>query len=431
MNYQDTIQYLHVCSRLGSRPGLDSIREILFRLDNPEKSLRFIHIAGTNGKGSIGCYITEMLGAAGYCVGFYTSPAVYSPCEIMRINSREISKADFAKTITTVRQVAESMVEEGLYPPTEFEILTATAYLYFAQRKCDLVVVECGMGGRLDATNVMENVEVSVLTRIDYDHMAFLGSTLSAITKEKCGILHQACPVVVYPCQEEEVYLTIVEEANKRGCRIYIPDLHALTEEGNDAEGLVFSYGPYSNLTLPMRGRHQIYNAITAVEVMHVLQKSAFSISAQAIREGLHQSRWLGRFEVLSQNPPVILDGAHNSNGVSAFIATIKQCFPGTSFIGVLGMLRDKDYGTCIQMLSEICDTLIITEVYNSRTANITELRQAAGHLPISLLTVPNPEQAVYEAFICRNSSQGIVCVGSLYNLPIYKAKCQQLLENM
>lgn len=427
VTYEAAIAYLEASKTLGSRPGLDSIRALLQRMDNPEKKLRVLHIAGTNGKGSTGSFLSHILSAAGYRTGFFSSPAVYSPREMIRLNQEEISEQAFAAAISATKNGTDIMLSDGLLPPTEFEILTAAAYFVFAENQCDFVVAECGMGGRLDATNVVADAVASVLCRIDYDHMGFLGNTLTEITGEKCGIMRNGRPVVSYPLQEEEVCREIIRQARNRKCQLRFPELKKLRPGVGGRHGSIFSYGTFKDLEIPLCGEHQIYNALTALETILVLRENGIFISDKAVYEGLRHTEWLGRFEVLSEKPLVILDGAHNLNGVQSFVSTMSACYPEQKLVGVVGMLGDKDFKAGLAEFSKICNTLIVTEVANERTADVSSLVQAAEGLPVKLLTEKDPEAAVRRAFAMKPA--GIFCAGSLYNLSIFKNTCLQRLK--
>ena len=429
MNYQESIEYLTTCQLLGSKPGLITVTELLRRLDNPQDSLRVIHIAGTNGKGSVGCFLQAVLKEAGLGVGFFTSPYLFCHREMIQLNGEDISEKDFAAILTVVRSHADAMEENGFAHPTEFEILTAAAYLFFVEKHCDYVIMEAGMGGEKDATNVMKQTEVSVLTRIDYDHIQFLGNTLTEITREKCGIFRSGCPAVIYPCQETETLLTIQKEAEKRGASLVMPLRDAVIIEKNDDEGNVFSYGKLKHLAIAMCGKHQVYNAVTALAVLLVLRQKGADISDDAIYRGFLHARWAGRFELLSKQPPVLLDGAHNLNGAKAFADAVLTSFPRQSFIGVVGMLRDKDFKASLSEFAKVCDSLILTEVPNPRSAKAEELLLAAETMGIPAVAVPNPEEAVLQAFRDKQEGQGVLCVGSLYALPIFKTTCQKVVN--
>lgn len=426
MTYQQAIEYLESCRILGSRPGLDSIKALLKRMGNPEKDLRIIHIAGTNGKGSTASYISHILMAAGYRVGFFSSPAVYDLCEMIQFNNVNITEEMFAVTLEQTKQAAARMKAEGLFPPTEFEVITATAYAFFQRSFCDYVVVECGMGGRLDATNVMEHTEVSVLCRIAMDHVGFLGDTLTAITKEKCGIMRKNTPVVVYPVQEKEVLDEIKKSSMVYSACVCVPDKEKLTVTQSGADGSLFSYGKYHNLQITLPGEHQIFNALTAVCAVDCLREKGAVISKESVRKGLCNTKWSGRFEILDKDLPVVLDGAHNLNGVYAFTDAIKRCYPKKSFVGVVGMLRDKEFKECLCEFSKICRLLVLTEVDSIRTASVDEMEKTAQELGIRYITLQSPKEAASYAFSVRKEGEGIFCAGSLYNLATFKSVCQK-----
>jgi len=427
MNYEETVLYLKECSLLGSRPGLESIRELLSRLGNPQRQVRVIHVVGTNGKGSVSSFIVSVLTAAGYRTGFFASPAVYHLTETICINRKPISCEALADVISRVRIEADAMQKDGLSHPTEFEIITAGAYLYFAEQKCDCAVLEAGMGGRLDATNVTETALAAVLTRIDYDHLGFLGETLTEIAKEKCGVLKRGVPLIMYPDQEIETVREIQSQTARYESMLHTPDVSALTLHEQSATGSVFSYKQYHNLRILLCGPHQVFNAITAIETIETLKESGLSCSEQQLREGLAQAQWSGRFELLSVNPPIVLDGAHNLNGARAFTETVRKVFPNQTFIGIVGMLKDKDYEASLSLFGTICNRLILTKVPNPRSAEGQELAQAAQKLGLTVLAVTDtPQEAVRQAFLHRTEEEGVFCVGSLYALAEYKNACEK-----
>jgi len=429
MNYEQASKYLSKCAHLGSRPGLDSICELLTRLSKPQDALFFVHVAGTNGKGSVASFIASVLKEAGYKTGFFASPAVYDITETICINGQPISREAFAQVIEVVKEAAEAMAEEGLLHPTEFEIVTAAAYLYFAQNGCDIAVVEAGMGGRLDATNVISKKAAAVLTKIDYDHTAFLGNTLEAITKEKCGILKRGVPLTVYPGQEQACLDEIKKQAGYYQSVVRTPDEASLFVHEEGLKGSVFSYKQYQNLQISLCGKHQIKNAITAIEALESLRASGFRFSDEQLAAGLFKTEWKGRFEVLSSEPPVILDGAHNSGGADAFAKAMRAAAPNTDFIGVVGMLADKDYRYCLEVFGRLCCRLIVTEVPNPRTAKATHLAEVATSLGFDVALVENPHDAVCEAFSQRQAGQGVFCVGSLYALAMFKETCLKAIK--
>lgn len=429
MNYQESIDYLHRCAALGSRPGLDTITTLLNRLQNPQNRLQIIHLAGTNGKGSVGCFLQSALMAAGYRVGFFTSPYFVCHREMIRLNGENISESATASILTKVGEKADAMEKEGMAHPTEFEIMTAAAYSYFDEEKCDFAIIESGMGGAKDATNVMQASAVSVLTRIDYDHLQFLGTTLAEITREKCGIFRSGCPVVVYPEQESEVFSVIEQELKKTGAPLVLPLKDSVLIEKTDETGSIFSYGKWKQVQISLRGKHQVFNAVTALSVLSVLMQNSVLIPPAAIYSGFASARWEGRFEVLSDKPVVVLDGAHNLNGAHAFSATVSDCYPDKTFIGVVGMLKDKDFEASLAVFSTVCRKLILTEVPNPRSATAKQLLKAAERLGIDAVCEKNPESAVCRAFSEQQKEEGIFCVGSLYALPAFKEACLRFLK--
>ncbi len=430
MDYQESIQYLEKCALLGSKPGLMSVTELLKRLDNPQNNLRIIHLAGTNGKGSVGSLLQHALHRAGYRVGFFTSPFLFTRREMIQLDCENISKTDFAEILSVVAEKADRMEREGQPHPTEFEIMTAAAYLFFLRQGCDYVIAEAGMGGEKDATNVMKRSEVSVLTRIDYDHLQFLGNSLTEITREKCGIFRENCPVVVYPDQEAETLSVVETEAEKQGAPLILPLMGAVVIEKSDAEGSVFSYGKLKNIQISLRGKHQVYNAVTALATLMVLRQKGAEIPDESIYKGFAGAKWQGRFEVLSSKLPVILDGAHNLNGAKAFCNAVLTCYPEKRFVGIVGMLRDKDFKASLFEFAKQCDKMIVTTVPSPRTASVEELLETCRELGIDAAGVDNPEEAVMQGFAERTGEQGIFCVGSLYALPTFNKACRKALRD-
>ncbi len=428
MNYQQAEQYLNQCSLLGSKPGLSTVTKLLETIGNPQNDLRFVHIAGTNGKGSIGAFLQSTLTEANYKVGFFTSPFLECRREMIRLNGEYISEDAFASVLAVVKHGAEKMIQEGFSQPTEFELLTAAAYEFFRREQCDYVIAEAGMGGRLDATNVMKTSMVSILARIDYDHVAFLGETLTEIAREKCGIFRPDCPVVVYPDQEQETLSVIQSEAEKKNCPLVLPLKHAITTHACDKTGSRFSYGKMKQLSISLCGEHQVYNAVTALLALSVLQENGVAISERAIRIGFQKTAWSGRFEVLQFMPPVILDGAHNVNGACAFSKAIEACYPGQSFVGVVGMLKDKDFKAALAEFGRVCDRLVVTKVPNPRAAEPAEFKVVAEELGIPVTEEVDPVNAVRQAFQTKTPDQGVFCVGSLYALTMFRKGCEHCL---
>lgn len=368
MNDKEAREYLQSVNFLGIVPGLDTIRQLLKELGNPQEDLRFIHIAGTNGKGSVGAYISYILAASGYRVGRYVSPAILDECE--KIQTLEpimgaeadgkkgfqlswIEKTAAAKHISKIKDRIEIMLAKGFAHPTEFEIETAMAFLELKERKCDIVVLETGMGGRLDATNIVETVECSVIVSISMDHMAFLGNTLEKIAEEKAGIIKKGIPVVSSP-QKRRVEQVLRRKAKEEGSGIIFVDMNSAENIKHSPDGIDFLYmpsdcqsawiekkgtgnlyetaGDCGKLHLPLLGSHQVENALTAIETVRVLKDRGYQISWESMAEGLCSTVWHGRFEVLKRQPLVIVDGAHNEGAAERLAESIHQYILGNNF---------------------------------------------------------------------------------------------------
>ena len=320
MNYRETTEYLDSLNGLGSRPGLENISELLTRLGNPQNKVRAVHIAGTNGKGSVGAFLTSVLTMAGYRIGRYCSPAVFDPLETISFNGVNISEDDFARVITDT----VSVCDENLCP-TRFEIETAAAFMFFDRMKCDIAIVECGMGGELDATNVMSDVICSVITSVSMDHMSFLGDTIEKIAECKAGIIKPGVDVAAY--KDERYSSVLTERAMQAQSDIYyIDDENIICNTGNNE--LVFSYRGYKDMRLNTPAAYQAVNGAIALEVVERLRNKGYNLTDDIIRAGMYNMKWPGRFEILNDNKKtLILDGAHNPAGAAAFAERYRRLY--------------------------------------------------------------------------------------------------------
>ena len=319
MNYEQALQYIHSLERFGSKPGLERIEALAERLGNPQNHLKIIHIAGTNGKGSTAAFIAEILTEAGYSTGLYTSPFVVRFNERIRLNGQEISDSDLAEYVSRVKAAIDKMLEDGLEHPTEFEVITALSFLYFHERKCDVVVLEVGMGGRFDATNIIPCPLVSVITKIEMDHMAILGDTLSKIAFEKAGIIKKGGYVVTYP-QEKSALETIEAVCKEKEATLYYANTKDITDITLKPGLLHFRHPDLGIIETPVVGVHQVNNAQVAIKAIEALNMQGFHIGKEEIRNGFKKTSWLGRFELLSRNPDFYIDAAHNPDGIRSFI---------------------------------------------------------------------------------------------------------------
>lgn len=380
MTYDEMKRYIEGVAKSGIHLGLCRIEELLYRLSNPEKNLCVIHVAGTNGKGSFSTFISQILIESGYKVGRYISPTLYGYRERLQINHRWIAKETAAWLMTMVREGCEAMAADGFEYPTLFEIETAMAFLYFKQSQCDFVVLEAGMGGREDSTNVIEKPLLSVITSISLDHMAVLGRSIHEISEQKAGIIKEGCPVLVYE-QSETALEVIRREAEGKHAFVTVADWKGLCIKKTGLVGQCFDYKDYKALEIRMPGVYQIYNAAAAVAAATVLRASGISISREAIYAGLKNAVWPGRFEVLSKNPLVIVDGAHNEGGAQALRESIETYFKNKKLIGLMGVFADKDYEKILGILLPYFKVLYTHKPEGGRGLISSALAQSARRM--------------------------------------------------
>lgn len=403
MNYEQALQYINSRLRFGIKPGLERMYDMLERLGNPHKNLKFIHVAGTNGKGSASTMISSALTCSGKRTGLYTSPYICDFRERMQINGEMISREELAEY---TEKVSALLDDDELM--TEFELITCIAFLWFAAKECDVVVLEVGLGGRFDATNVIDSPLCSVIMRIDLDHTAILGDTVAQIAAEKAGIIKQGCPIVMYPDQPEEAAAVIKQKAEELGCEFIIPDLSSVKTGEQSVFGTQVSYGDIDYL-LPLAGPHQVINSITAVEVLRAIGVSDDNISA-----GIAKAHIPARFELVSHEPLVIIDGAHNPNGTAALADAVDTLLPNRRIIAVLGVLADKDYSVELTMLGSRFAKIFTSDGYNPRALSADELCSLASEYTEAQSCI-SPEEAFDAALAECGSNDAVIVCGSLY----------------
>lgn len=407
MNYTESLDFIHSRNKFGIKLGLDATALLLDKIGNPHKKLRFVHIAGTNGKGSTTSYIADVLMANGYKVGKFISPYVHSFTERIQINNTEISEDDLALFTTKVKDAIES----NNLTPTEFEVVTAIGLAYFEHQKCDYVVLEVGMGGRFDATNVIPAPEVSVITSISIDHTEYLGDTISKIAFEKCGIIKSGSKVVAYPDNPTDAMTVIQNTVDEKKVPLVVPDKTSVKIVSTDINGTDFVYNE-EQYHINMLGAHQVYNAITAIEAVKLL-----NIDANIIKKGISSTKFRGRLDVIAQTPLIIEDGAHNISGVTELKKALDLYFKDKKIILVMAMLKDKEYEKCLEIISSSADTLIATEAPNPRKATADELAQAASKFFKNTYAQPDVNKAIALAKTMCDEDAVICVCGSLYLL--------------
>lgn len=413
------IDRIHEFNRFGMVLGLDRMEELLRRLGNPQDDLKVIHVAGTNGKGSVSKYLEEGLSACGYKMGLYTSPYIETFNERIRYDGADISDEDLEYYGQKVVSAAEAMVADGLDSPTEFEVVTAIAFLYFAGRQADITILEVGLGGIGDSTNVVKSPLASVITSISYDHMAQLGSSLAEIAVNKAGIIKTGCPVIANVPQRDAAKI-IARKAYAMGSRLYdISGIRAAVSDEtpfSQKVSMELYEKSYSDVEISMVGRHQAENLKTALATLEILRKSgAVKLDREALYEGLKRARQPGRFEVISEDPLVIIDGAHNEAGAQALQETMAQHFAGKKILLVAGILADKEIDSIVKFLTKITDHIIVTEPDNPRKLAAEKLAGHVADFGVAAEAVSDVEAAVHRAKELADSYDVILFAGSLY----------------
>ncbi|MCT4621680.1 MAG: bifunctional folylpolyglutamate synthase/dihydrofolate synthase [Marinisporobacter sp.] len=429
MNYQEALDYIHDTYKFGSKLGLENITYLLDLMGNPHESLKVIHVAGTNGKGSTSNFIAHVLMEEGYKVGLYTSPYLEEFTERIRVDGKNIPKADLAEVTDYVREKVLQMVERGMNHPTEFEIVTAIGFEYFKRQKVDFLVLEVGMGGRFDATNVIKNPLVSVITPIDLDHIDYLGDTLDKIAFEKAGIIKENNYAVSYP-QKIEGMRVIEEVCKKRNTYLFKASIETIEIVEQSDRGQSF-YAFYGNeklkLDIAMLGDHQIENATVALTALSILEKYYYvRISKKALAKGFKKAIWPGRLEIMRRDPMVLIDGAHNLQGMKALAKVLKKLFKGKNIILALGILADKD-PKMIEEIVPLAKSLVLTKPNNPRAMSVEKLKEKTEHFHKPTIMKEKISDAVEEAISMVKSEEVVVFAGSLYMI----GEVRTILKNM
>ena len=421
MTYKEAREFIDDCNKYGWKPGLDTIKELLRRLGNPQDKLRCIHVGGTNGKGSTVALLSSILSQAGYRVGRYVSPAVFTYEEMIQIESKEkqtqfISKDSICKAIELIKPLCASMVMDGFAHPTTFEIETAIAFLYFTWERVDLTILEVGMGGRLDATNVIKSPVCSVITSIGMEHMQFLGETLDKIAREKAGIIKATSPVITFNQQQEAIEV-IQEISALKNSPLTIVSQDNISNIHHALEGIRFSLqhdGRIEDYHLGLLGEHQVKNAALAIETAKIMNRLGYPIDDEAIKNGLSHARWRGRFEIVHKNPYIVVDGAHNIDAAMNLKASIELYFPDRRLIYIMGVLADKDYNSILSLTAPLAHTIITITPNNSRALSSQDLSIAARKYCNNVIDSGNIDGAIEKALTEAKENDVIIAFGSL-----------------
>ena len=410
MTYEEALSYIHSICWKGSKLGLDRTRELLGKLDGPQKELKFIHIAGTNGKGSTAAMLSSILEEAGYRVGLYTSPFINRFNERMQVNHQPIPDEELAALTEYVRPHADAMADS----PTEFELITALAMVWFARQKCDIVVLEVGMGGELDSTNIIDVPEAAVIAAMGLDHVKELGPTMADIARAKAGIIKEGGRVVSYGGNPEadEVIAAVCRARNASLCQ---PDFSAIVPGDFSLEGQTFSYKGWRGLRIPLVGAYQMNNAAVVLETVEALRQRGWNISDEAVRQGLADTRWPARFEVLRRDPVFIVDGGHNPHGIRATAESLRRLFPGRKITFVTGVMADKDVEHILGLIVPLADQFFTVRPDNPRAMDAGELARRIEAMGAKATACASVRDGVDRA-IQAEGPHGVACaLGSLY----------------
>jgi dihydrofolate synthase/folylpolyglutamate synthase len=433
MTYEEAREYITKCNQYGNELSLEAIKELLNRLGNPQDKIKVIHVAGTNGKGSTTAFLASILACAGYRVGRYISPAVFDYLERVQISKRIeasrdihtkgiqnstivtnfITKSGFSDTVTQIKKVCDEMLQIGLPHPTPFEIETAMAFLYLYQENVDFAIIEVGLGGRLDATNVMKKPICCIITSISMDHMQYLGDTLGKIAGEKAGIIKEGTSVITnnscsdvlsvleQVCQDKNAILSVVDSSKAR-----------IISTNPDGTILEYNQQDYS---ISMLGEYQVSNATLAIEAARILQRLGYQIEEKAMKEGLQQARWRGRFEIIQKEPYLVIDGAHNADAALQLRKSIERYFHKQKKIFIIGVLGDKDYGSILELTAPLAETIITITPNNDRAlASANLAAEAKKYCMGNIIDASTVENALKLAYEEATAQDVIIAFGSL-----------------
>ncbi len=423
MNHTESIEYIHSISWCFCKPGLERIEKLCSLLGDPQKALKFIHVAGTNGKGSFCAMLDSVLRESGYKVGLFTSPYIRFFNERICAHGAPISNDELAEVTSYVRPFADSMEEK----PTEFELITAIGFEYFKRKGCDVVILEAGMGGRLDSTNIIDSAILSVITGIALDHTSFLGDTVEKIAYEKAGIIKKGVPVL-FGGNDAVAEDIIRRKAIDSLSDFFVTDRSAISNIEPSLSGTRFDFGERQNIEISLLGLYQPLNAANVLTAVDILRSNGFSVSEDSIYLGLKAAKWHARFELISSDPIIIYDGAHNPEGISAAVRSIKAYFPEKKVYVLSGVMKDKDYNAIATDLATVASHAFTVTPDNPRALDAKEYASVLAHHSITAVAFESLKEALQTAIEKAKAEKApLFCLGSLY---MY-AELIEIFENL
>lgn len=407
MNFNESVEYIHSLLALGIKPGLERISMLLDLLDNPQDKLKIVHIAGTNGKGSTSTMISNMLIADGHKTGLFTSPYVIDFCERIQINGENVDKNIFAECVTEVREKIEELNKKDIII-TEFEAITVSAFLCFLKAKCEYVVLEVGLGGRFDATNVVKKPEAVVITSISLDHIAILGDTIEKIAFEKCGIIKENIPVITSSNQTDDAIKVITETCKDKNCNLIITNPQKAEIKKDTIFGTEFVY-ENSTYKTRLTGNHQLENTVNAIECAKVLD-----INNKSIRQGIENTTMIARMEVIGENPLIIRDGGHNEGCANALHDFLTK-YNVQNINMLIGLMADKDVEGYVQKIAPLCKSVVTVTPSNPRALNGNKLKEITEKYCENTIFINNPKEGYKYILSGAKENDTVLVCGSFY----------------
>ncbi len=418
MNYNKAVDYIDNISAFGSRLDLSRIRVLLDSFGNPQDKIKVIHVAGTNGKGSVCSMLSNILIEEGYNTALYTSPHLERHNERYAINNIQISDRDFAEYVNIIKERVNTISWGNLGIPTVFEQLTAMAFVYFYDKKVDYAVIEVGLGGRFDATNIIKKPILSIIASISLDHTEYLGETLEKIAFEKGGIIKDGCPVALYT-QGQSIYDVIKKLCDEKGCKLYYLENQKTKVKKESFDGSIISYEnslySFDNVMLPLIGEYQINNCSLVLLAAYALNEGGVVLSRESILSGIRKTRWNGRMEVCGREPLVVIDGAHNPDGIHMLARSVKECFEGKRLVLLMGVLGDKDYENMAAEIIPLADTVVITRPASERALSVDEFKKVVNKYCDRVYGFEDIKEAYDYALGLTGKDDVLLCAGSLY----------------